>query len=200
MVSVGGRPVVDYLVERMRVACCSELRVVTRPEKRDLAEHARRLGARVIEGYPPSVADSLLLALDGLAPDDTVVFGLPDSIWEPRDGFTALVGALDDAHDVVLGLFRSPEPERSDVVTLAPGGAVTAVDVKPARPRSDLVWGCGAARAGALGGLAGHEEPGRYFDALAKAGRVRGVDLGTEFVDIGTRASLSGARSRFERR
>src|SRR5215211_2788599 len=65
---VGGRPVLDYLVERMRVAPCDEVRVVTRPEKRDVAERARALGAHVVEGHPQSVADSLLLGMDGLAP------------------------------------------------------------------------------------------------------------------------------------
>jgi UTP-glucose-1-phosphate uridylyltransferase len=33
---VGGKPVMDYLVEQMRIGGCSELRVITRPEKRDV--------------------------------------------------------------------------------------------------------------------------------------------------------------------
>jgi hypothetical protein len=72
--------------------------------------------------------------------------------------------------------------------------------VKPAKPRGTLIWGCGAARAGALAGLAGHAEPGQWFDKRAKAGRVRGVDLQADFIDIGTRAALERARSRLERR
>jgi NDP-sugar pyrophosphorylase family protein len=70
---------------------------------------------------------------------------------------------------------------------------VTAVHVKPASPPSDLVWGCLAAKVGALEGLAGHTEPGVYLDALAREGLVRGVDFGTEFVDIGTPESLRAA-------
>ena len=197
---MGRRPVIDYVLERLRVAGCAEIRVVTRPEKQDVAAHARRAGARVVEGEPPSLAHSLLLGLEGLEPGATVLFGLPDSIWEPRDGFARLLPELDERCDVVLGLFRTDEPERSDVVALGRDGLVTAVDVKPAKPRGSLIWGCGAARAGPLAGLAGHAEPGRFFDGLAREGRVRGVDLQADFVDIGTRAALARARSRFERR
>ena len=63
---------------------------------------------------------------------------------------------------------------------------MTGVHVKPASPPSSLVWGCLAAKVSALEGLAGHAEPGAYLDALAREGRVHGVDFGTEFVDIGT--------------
>jgi hypothetical protein len=190
----------DYVLERLRLAGCAEIRVVTRPDKRDVVGHAERAGARVLEAEPPSLADSLLVALEGLEPGAIVLFGLPDSIWEPRDGFVRVLAALDDRFDLVLGLFGTSEPERSDVVALDADGRVTAVDVKPARPRGSLIWGCGAARTAALAGLAGYDEPGRYFDALAKTGRVGGVDLQADFLDIGTRAALARARSRLERR
>jgi glucose-1-phosphate thymidylyltransferase len=192
--------VIDYVLERLRVARCAEIRVVTRPDKRDVVLHAQRAGARVVEAEPPSLAASLVAGLDGLDADAAVLFGLPDSIWEPRDGFVRILAALDEHTDVALGLFRTSEPERSDVVALGADGRVTAVAVKPAEPRGNLIWGCGAASAGGLAGLADHVEPGRHFDALAKAGRVAGVDLQADFIDIGTRAALARARSRLERR
>jgi glucose-1-phosphate thymidylyltransferase len=186
---VGGRPVLDYLVERMRAAPCDELRVVTRPEKLDVAERAREHGALVVQGRPPSVADSLLLGMDGLDRNDVVLFGFPDTIWEPVDGFQQLVAELGE---VALGLFRCRDLTRSDVVTVE-GARVTGVHVKPESPPSELVWGCLAAKAGALEGLAGHAEPGAYLDGLAREGRVHGVDFGTQFVDIGTPESLRAA-------
>ena len=173
----------------MQSARCDAVRVVTLPEKRDVAERSREHGGLVVEGHPASVADALLLGLDGLDRDDVVLFGFPDTIWEPVDGFRQLVAELGD---VVLGLFRCRELTRSDVV-MVEGGRVTAVHVKPESPPSDLVWGCLAAKVGALEGLAGHTEPGVYLDALAREGRVRGVDFGTEFVDIGTPESLRAA-------
>lgn len=188
---MGGRPVLDYLVERMRAAPCADVRIVTRPEKTDVAERAAALGAVVVEGHPPSVADSLLLGMEGLAPDDVVLFGFPDSIWEPVDGFASLLGALGEEREVVLGLFSTRELERSDVVVFAEPDRVTEIHVKPERPPSALVWGCMAARVAALEGVRGHTEPGRYLDGLAREGRVHGVRFRTEFIDIGTPETLA---------
>jgi glucose-1-phosphate thymidylyltransferase len=199
-VRVGGRPVIDYVLERLAAAGASEIRVVTRPDKRDVAEHARGAGATVIEGEPPTVARSLLLALDGLAPRDVVLVGLPDTIWEPPDGFVSLVAELERDGELALGVFPSTEPERGDVVALDEAGRVLGVEVKPARPASNLVWGCAAARAGALAGLADVDEPGHLFDALARAGKARGICFPREFVDIGTRTSLERARALLDAR
>ena len=187
---IAGRPVLEYVVERMRHAVPSEIRVVTRPEKRDVAEHARRLGVKVVEGRPESVAASVLLGLDGLQADDVVLLGFPDSVWGPEDGFALLVDELDETTDVALGCFRSRELERSDVVVSDDDGTVRSVQVKPERPASKLIWGCAAGRAGALALLSDHAEPGELFGRLAAAGRVRAVRLPGEFVDIGTPEAL----------
>lgn len=191
LVEVGGRRVMDYLVERLR-AVTEEIVVVTRPDKHDVIQHSRSLGLRVVEGEPSSVSASLLL---GLGEADTVLFGFPDTIWEPVDGFVRLVDALAEA-DAVLGVFESEEPERSDVVALD-GDRVEAVDVKPAEPRCNLIWGCAAARADALVGLDRHDQPGLLFHELAEEGRVRAVRFPGEMIDVGTPAALERAREMF---
>jgi NDP-sugar pyrophosphorylase family protein len=190
LLPVGGRPVLEYVFEHMRSASAREIRVVTRPEKRDVVEHARRLGAVVIEGRPASVAESVRLGTDGLRADDVVLLGFPDSIWGPEDGFARLVAALDDTTDVALGCFHSDELERSDVVLADYDGTVRAIQIKPARPASTLIWGCVAARAHALDGLSEHTEPGQLFHRLASRGVVRAVVFPGEFVDIGTPEAL----------
>ena len=182
---MGGRPVLEYVLDRMRLAA-GEIRVVTRPEKADVAEHARGLGAVVVEGRPASVAESLRLGCEGLARGDVVLLGFPDTIWEPESGFVQLVGTLDGSTDVSLGCFASEELERSDVVVEDESGRVRAVQVKPARPAADVIWGCAAARVAALNGLHRHDEPGHLFDELARTGRVCAVRFEGEFVDIGT--------------
>jgi dTDP-glucose pyrophosphorylase len=190
---VRGRPVIDYIVERMLAARPDELRVVTRPEKDDVEKRARELGAAVITGRPASVSESILLGATGLRPADRVLVGFPDTIWEPGDGFVQLLAALSGDVEVALGLFRTAELTRSDVVTVS-DGRVSGVHPKPEEPVSDLVWGCFAARAGALRGLAHHREPGHHFDELARAGRaVAAVDFETRFVDVGTPASYAEA-------
>ena len=194
---IGGRPLMEYVVERMRAAPCDELRVVTRREKRDVVDLAAELGAEVVIGRPETLATSVALGIKGLAADDVALIGLPDTIWEPADGFNRLLAALDDAADIVLGLFTSNEPERSDVVALEPSGRVTAVAVKPAAPASDLIWGCAAARVAALAGLERHSWPGEHFDAVARSGRARGITLGGEFLDVGTLDALRRGEARF---
>jgi glucose-1-phosphate thymidylyltransferase len=197
LLEVGGRPVLEYVVERMTAAGADEIRVVTRPDKVDVADHARALGAVVVVGEPSSSAESILLALEGLATDDLVMVGFPDTVWQPVSGLARVLALVGDGADVGLGLFRGRDGEqlrRSDVVVLE-GSAVTAVEVKPARPSSDLLWGCAAARVEPLAGLSGREHPGELFAELARAGRVAGVVLEGDFLDIGTPADLAEARS-----
>lgn len=191
---VGGRPVIDHLVERMSAAGADELVVVTRPEKQDLKAHAGRLGARVVEGRPASVGASLALGVAGLDRDDVVLVGFPDTIWEPVDGFASLVRELDRC-DAALGLFRTPELTRSDVVVVERDGRVGTIVVKPESPPSDLIWGCAAVRREALDELPAHPEPGHLLDELAKEGRVRGVYLSDSWLDVGTKEALARARS-----
>jgi glucose-1-phosphate thymidylyltransferase len=191
LLPVGGRPIIDVLVDRMRAAA-DEIVVVTRPEKRDVVEHAEAFGLRVVEGRPATVSQSLLLGLRAVGEDDDVLLGFPDTLWSPADGFVQLLAVLEDV-DVALGVFESEEPERSDAVVLE-GTRVEAVDVKPARPRSSLVWGCAAARRTALGGLERHDEPGFLFDELAREGRVHAVPFPGVMIDIGTSEALARAR------
>jgi NDP-sugar pyrophosphorylase family protein len=168
---------------------------VTRPDKADLIAHARALRARVVLGRPPDVAASLLLGLEGLADDDEVLLGFPDSLWEPPDGFLRLLPALRAGARVVLGLFGTPDLARSDVVVCAADGTVSEVAVKPAVPRGDRIWGIAAAHAGTLRGLPPETEPGTYFGALARDGGVVGVPLSDRWLDIGTPDALERARA-----
>jgi len=183
----------DYVIERMRTAGCTDLRVVTRPEKKDVVARARSHGATIVEGRPESVAESVALGLEGARADDAVLLGFPDTVWEPVDGFRRLLVRLQRDAELVLGLFRSSELERSDVVVLADPDVVLSVHVKPSVPPADTIWGCAVAWAGSLRGLEAHEEPGDFFNELAGEGRARGVLLSGPYLDIGTRQSLRQA-------
>jgi glucose-1-phosphate thymidylyltransferase len=180
--------VMDHLVERMHRAGCTDIRLVTRPDKMDVIDHAEEGGLTVIRASPSSVSESLLAGLEGTAPDDVVLLGFPDTIWEPPDGFVYLLDAL-VGFQVALGLFRG-EPERSDVVEFTDSGLVTAISVKPHAPASGWVWGCAAARRRALDALTTDPEPGVVFNGMCPRGDVVGVALSETFVDIGTPEAL----------
>jgi dTDP-glucose pyrophosphorylase len=193
LLRVGGAPVVDRLVERMRAGGAEEVRVVTRPEKGDLAAHAERLGALVVLGHPGNVAESVTLGAEGLPGEAIALVGFPDTLWEPEDGFARLVPLVEAGADVALGLFRVDEPERCDVVVLDEDGRLLDVETKVPEPSSDVIWGCFAARAAALEGLPAAAEPSVHFVRLARVGRVATAFLSETFVDIGTREAMARA-------
>lgn len=188
----------DYVVDRMRAAGCTELRVITRPEKRDVISHVEQIGGRVILGYPKTVSASFAAGIEGLQPDDVVLIGWPDTLWEPEWGYQPLVQAVEAGRDAALGLFEIDlgDLSRSDVVTFDnESGRVERIDVKPAEPSSGWVWGCAAARADQLFDLERTEWPGEYFDLLCQAGaNILGVPLSDVWLDVGTPESLQKAR------
>lgn len=196
VIEIRGRPVLTYLVERMWAAPADEIRVVTRPEKEDVAEAARRLGAKVVhQRRARHVSASLLAGMEGLAGDDVVLFGFPDTLWEPADGFARLLRVVLAGEDLALGLFGGAELERSDVAVLDGQGRVTAIDVKPSKPRSTWVWGCGAGRASLLSGAGREPEPGVFFDRLARERTIAALRLSDMFIDIGTPDTLAALRT-----
>jgi len=197
LLEIGVRPVMDYLVERMRAGGCTSLRVVARPEKDDVIAHAEKLGAEVVLARPATVSESFLAGMSGLGEDNIVLIGFPDTIWEPVEGYREPVSAVRDGADVGLGLFRidASDLTRSDVVVFGRNGRIDGIAVKPAEPPSEWIWGCAAARAHVWADLGRAEWPGGYIDLLCREGRdVRGFELSDVWLDVGTHDALRRAR------
>jgi glucose-1-phosphate thymidylyltransferase len=196
---IGGRPVMDYEIERMRQAPCSELRVVTRPEKRDVIEHAARQGAVVVEAHPPSLGQSYFAGLRDLPDEDVALLGFPDSIWEPVDGYRIVLEFFRTGDwDVALGLLPAPDMSREEPVIFdRESGRVSRLEFKPERPSADRTWACAVAPARVLRGLEQHDEPGIYFNSLCPTGRVGAIPLPGDgmFLDMGTPKGLEHAMS-----
>jgi glucose-1-phosphate thymidylyltransferase len=193
---VRGKPIMDHLVDRMRLGGCTRLRVVTRAEKEDVIAHAGALGAEVVLAHPQSVSESFVAGMVGLDDRDIALIGFPDTLWEPETGYVPLVRAVRDGRDVALGLFRIAPADlsRSDVVVFDERGRISGIDVKPAQPRSAWIWGCAAGRVGTWAGLPRAEWPGGYIDLLCKEGRdVVGFELSDAWLDIGTKDALERA-------
>jgi NDP-sugar pyrophosphorylase family protein len=195
VIHVGGRPVIDYVIDRMQLARCSELRVVTRPEKIDVITHVRRRGAKVVLGYPRTSSESFALGFERLAPDDIVLLGWPDILWTGDDTYVMLVEAVEEGHDVVLGLFETANDlSRWDTVTVDSDGRVVGVHPKASEPPTSVVWAPAAARRRALDGLERAEWPGSHFDSLCRKGvRIHGIRFAGKCTDIGTKEDLERA-------
>jgi len=195
MLEIGGRPVIDYLVERMRAGGCEELRVVTRPEKQDVREYAERIGASIVLRHTSTINESFAAGMEGLDPDDIVALGFPDSLWEPVDGYRRLVSAVAGGEEIALGLFEVPGIEGSDYLSLDPAGRIAHIEIKPLVPPSDWMWGAAAARVRALAGLEREQWPSGYLNMLLRRGvELFGERLSGTYLDIGTRTSLERAR------
>jgi glucose-1-phosphate thymidylyltransferase len=191
MLDVDGRPVIDYVVERMRVAGCEEVRVVTRPEKEDVVAYANAAGATLVLAHPEHINASFAAGLAGLEREDIVLLGFPDSLWEPLDGFGRLVETVRAGCEVALGLFHAPGLTGSDFVTLDGSGRITGFHIKPQTPPSGWIWGCAAARAGALEGLEREEWPSAFMESRRRRGLdLVGIPLSDSYLDIGTPESL----------
>lgn len=191
MLPIGGRPVISYLVERLRASEPDAIRLVTRRQKSDLVRWARREGLEVVLSTPPTVAASLLDGSWDLDDHAIVLTGFPDTLWEPLDAFARLRAEVLEGADIALGLFETNEPHRCDIVELSRSGDVRSVVVKPARTDGVLTWGCLAARVGALRPMRTWKEPGEYFDAVCATTRIAGVTFPGRYVDIGTPESLA---------
>ncbi len=195
MLEVEGRPVIDYLVERMRVGGCDELRVVTRPEKEDVVSYAEEVGAAVVPAHTANINESFAAGVASLDDEDIALLGFPDSLWEPVDGYRRLVEAVQGGEEVALGLFETPGLEGSDYLRLDASGRIERIEIKPANPPSDWIWGAAAARVRALEGLQQEEWPSAVMNGRLDRGLgLHAVPLSSAYLDIGTQSSLRRAR------
>jgi dTDP-glucose pyrophosphorylase len=189
------RAVSEYLVERMIAAGADKLCFVIAPGKSDILEYfgAGDCGASavyVVQPEPTGLCDALFRAAPLVGADESVLIGLPDTIWFPLDGFSALP---DDS--LAFLLFPVDHPEFFDAVQVGKDGRVVQIEVKQPDPSSHWVWG-----AFRMPGRILHElhdlwlkrrRQDEYVGTLVNAwlgagGRAQGVKAGSAYVDVGT--------------
>lgn len=189
------RAVSEYLVERMIRAGADKLCFVISPGKTDILEYygGRLWGADiayVVQPSPGGLCDAVFRAAPLIAEDQQVLLGLPDTVWEPEDGFTKLPSDV-----LSFLLFPVERPELFDAVVTGADDRVEEIQVKQAEARSKWIWG-------------GVRMPGRVFHDLhrlwcqpdrmdeylgtlvnawlAQGGAAVGVRAGSAYVDVGT--------------
>ncbi len=195
------RAVSEYLVERLIAAGATKLCFVISPGKSDiLAYYGSRIwGADIVYTVQPQaggLCDAVFRAASVVGPEESVVIGLPDTIWFPLDGLARL-----PEDRLAFLLFPVDRPELFDAVVTDDSGTVETIEVKQKGARSNWVWGamrmpgrvfhelhalwCRAER--------GDEYLGTLVNAwLAQGGEAVGVQAGEAYVDVGT---LNGYRA-----
>jgi glucose-1-phosphate thymidylyltransferase len=191
----------EYLLERMVRAGADKICFVISPGKSDIMEYfgASYAGAAiayVVQPRPAGLCDALFRAAPLIAADESVVVGLPDTIWFPDD---ALLRLADDRLSLLL--FPVQNPEFFDAVSTDRDGSVEMIEVKAAQPNSRWVWGAFKMPGNTLHALCrlwkDRAESDEYLGTLVNAyvasgGRVNAVKAGTDYVDVGT---LGGYRA-----
>jgi glucose-1-phosphate thymidylyltransferase len=194
------RAVSEYLVERMIRGGADRICFVISPTKSDILRYyGSRFGpAHVVYGVQPEprgLCDAIFQAAPLVSPEDTVLIGLPDTIWFPEDGFLALPNDR-----LALLLFPVDRPELFDAVATASDGRVLEVQVKQAEPTSFWIWGAFKMPGAVLHELQRlwceraqrDEYLGTLINAyLALGGEAYGLRAGEAYVDVGT---LNGYR------
>jgi glucose-1-phosphate thymidylyltransferase len=144
-----GRPktACSYLLGKMRSAGVEKVYIILRAGKWDIPayfQNGKSWGVRLAylvmnssSGTPYTVDQAFPFVRD-----DTIVFGFPDILFEPEDAFVKLLDRLAVGKvDVVLGLFPSDNPRKTDMVDLEEDGRITRIDVKPEETQLCHTWG-----------------------------------------------------------
>jgi dTDP-glucose pyrophosphorylase len=189
------RAVSEYLVERMVRGGATKLCFVIAPGKTDILEYygSRSWQADIVYSVQPKPAglcDAVFRAIPFIHEDESVLIGLPDTIWMPENGLQLLP-------DNVLSflLFPVEHPEHFDAVVTDEFNYVKHIQVKEQEATSDWIWG-----AIKMPGFVFHQlhqlwlRSGRSHEYLgtlvnvwlAEGGMALGFRAGIKYVDVGT--------------
>src|SRR5947209_15156461 len=194
------RAVSEYIVERMVAGGATRVCFVIAPGKSDIVSYyGGEIGdaavCYAVQPQPRGLCDAIFRALPFIASSESVLIGLPDTIWYPENGFQ-LLG--DD--DFSFLCFPVERPEFFDAVVFDDNDTVREVQVKRTGATSNWIWGAFKMRGSTLHEL--HElwserggsdvYVGTLVNAwIAQGGRAKVVRAGTDYVDVGT---LNGYR------
>jgi dTDP-glucose pyrophosphorylase len=194
----------EYLCERMIAAGADKLAFVIAPGKSDIMEYygghyGRAAIAYVVQPEPQGLCDAIFQVAPFVQPDDEVLVGLPDTVWLPADGFSAL-----PAGGLSFLLFPVANPGAFDAVVTDGDGRVREIEVKRADASTQWVWGAFRMPGRVLHALGAlwreRERADEYIGTLVNAwlaagGSAAGIRAGRAYVDVGT---LEGYRAAAE--
>jgi dTDP-glucose pyrophosphorylase len=191
----------EYLIDRMLRGGAEKICFVISPGKSDIMEYygggyGGAAIAYVVQPEPSGLCDAIFRAAPLIAPDESVLIGLPDTVWFPEN-------ALADLPEGMLAflLFPVEEPQYFDAVVLDAAEHVVEIQVKQPDAASHWIWGAFKMPGAMLHGLEAlwlrrarrDEYMGTLVNAwLAEGGEAVGVRAGQAYVDVGT---LNGYRS-----
>ena len=192
------KAVSEFLIERMIAAGATRICMVISPDKSDVMRYyaERSYPAEifyVVQRRPRGLCDALFRAAPFVANEETVLIGLPDTIWFPENAYAPALAETEAAVNLVL--FPTETPSVFDAVCCDGRDRVTSIEVKAAHPASNWVWGALTVAGKAFHELShlwesrqrSDEYLGTLLNAYLEAGNtVCGHRSGQTYIDVGT--------------
>jgi dTDP-glucose pyrophosphorylase len=191
----------EYLLDRMVRGGVDKICFVISPGKSDILGYFGSAygGANivyVVQPRPAGLCDAVFSAHALCGPDESVIVGLPDTVWFPE---AALLHLPDDFLSFLL--FPVERPEFFDAVATDAADRVQEIQVKRQDASSNWIWGAFKMPGSIFAELRRLWQARGFVDEyfgtlvnayLASGGTALGVKAGESYVDVGT---LNGYRT-----
>jgi D,D-heptose 1,7-bisphosphate phosphatase len=202
LVPIGGRPLLDYWIDRLVEAGVVEARINTHAlaeQVRDYIAEVNRAGRlRLVESYEPELLGSAgtIAANMSLADDAEAIIIIYADNFSDVDLRQMLTFHRDHDDPFTMLLFHAPNPRACGIAELDGQGRIVSFVEKPAEPRGDLAnAGVYIVDAVAYREIAAQKAFDLGFEVLPRfVGRMRGWAWGGYHLDVGTFAALERAR------
>lgn len=202
LIPVNGRAVIEYTIERMIAAGIENIFVTLSPDKTDVIRYISEKtpyadNCIFLARERKGLFDGVIQPRDFMRGGDRLYFGLPDTVWFPRDGFSRLEC---ETSGVSLGLFDSGTPEKFDAVFARDDGTIESIKVKRTNPETKWTWGIGSFAVKEIGKMMAiseglpESEPlmGDVLDVYAKENRAVCTRIpDSSYIDVGDPVSYS---------
>jgi glucose-1-phosphate thymidylyltransferase len=137
----------QFLLENMRVADIKRAYIILRKGKWDIPAYfgdGKMLDmnlAYLLMDLPYGVPYTLDQAYP-FVQNAIIALGFPDIIFEPSDAYSIMLTMQRESDaDVVLGLFSTPHPHKTDMVDLDDSGRIRSIHIKPSETHLKYAWG-----------------------------------------------------------
>jgi dTDP-glucose pyrophosphorylase len=193
---VEGRAVIEHLIERMLLAGIDDIFINTSSDKLDLVTYLSSkspYSSKCVFMFRErrGLLDAVVQPRQFLRDDDEIYFGLPDTVWYPKNCFSQLA-AFEGA--VSLGLFDTGSPEKFDSVYIDNRNIVQSIRVKDPLSKTKWTWGIGRIRVGEISKIICHDDVilkkqilmGEALDIYSRHNVVTALRFeGSAYIDIG---------------
>ncbi|MCC7212677.1 MAG: hypothetical protein IT451_12665 [Candidatus Brocadia sp.] len=138
--------VTHYLLEKMRQADITKVFMILRAEKWDIPRYFGdgKMFDMDIAYLMMDLSYGVPFTLDHAYPfvkDSLIAIGFPDIIFEPDDAYIKIIRKQAETNaDIVLGLFPTNNPHKTDMVELDENGKVRTLHIKPKYTQLIYTW------------------------------------------------------------